>query len=115
LGATVNSETIPRLKCAIIAGGANNQLADENIHGQMLKDRGIIYAPDFLINAGGVINCYREVYDLSEAETKALIENIYPKTLQIFAKAKQENIPAQEAATKIAMERIENKKAENSK
>jgi leucine dehydrogenase len=60
LGATVNTDTIKRLKCAVIAGAANNQLADEQLHGQMLTERGIIYAPDFLINAGGVINCYRE-------------------------------------------------------
>jgi leucine dehydrogenase len=112
LGATLNSETIPLLKCAIIAGGANNQLANENVHGQMLKDRGIIYAPDFLINAGGVINCYREMYDLGPKEVNRLIEDIYPRTVKIFAKAKQENILAQEAAMRLAIERIERKKEE---
>jgi leucine dehydrogenase len=110
LGATVNSETIPRLKCSIIAGAANNQLADENLHGHMLSDKGILFAPDFLINAGGVINCYREVHALTEAETKALVENIYQRTLDIFAKAKAEKIPTQEAAIKMAMERIEKAK-----
>jgi leucine dehydrogenase len=73
----------------------------------MLKDKGILYAPDFLINAAGVINCYREVHSLTEEATKALIENIYPRTLEIFKKAKGENIPTQEAAIKLAMERIE--------
>ena len=68
LGATVNSDTISTMRCSIIAGAANNQLADENLHGQMLLDKGIIYAPDFLINAGGVINCYREVHSLSEEQ-----------------------------------------------
>ena len=111
LGATINDNTISRLKCSIIAGAANNQLADEKLHGQMLKDRGILYAPDFLINAAGVINCYREVHSLSEAETVALIENIYPRTLEIFKKAKTENIPTQEAAIDMAMERIEAAKA----
>ncbi|HWB64925.1 MAG TPA: Glu/Leu/Phe/Val dehydrogenase [Chitinophagales bacterium] len=110
LGATINSDTIPRLKCSVIAGAANNQLLDENLHGNMLKDRGILYAPDFLINAAGVINCYREVHSLSEGETKALIENIYNRTLDIFKKAKAENIPTQEAAIKLALERIETEK-----
>jgi len=106
LGATVNSDTIRRLKCAVIAGAANNQLADEQIHGQMLLDRGIVYAPDFLINAGGVVNCYREVKNLSEQESMKYIDEIYNKTLQIFARAKEEKVPTQEAAIRIAKERI---------
>ncbi len=106
LGATVNSDTISTLRCSIIAGAANNQLADENLHGRMLLDKGIIYAPDFLINAGGVINCYREVHSLGEAESNLLIENIYGRTLEIFKKSKEENIPTQEAAIRIAADRI---------
>ena len=116
LGATVNSETIPRLKCSIVAGAANNQLADENLHGHMLMDRGILYAPDFLINAAGVINCYREVHSLSLSRTHALIENIYTRTLDIFKKSNEEKIPTQEAAIKLAVERIEAEKGKkNSK
>jgi leucine dehydrogenase len=111
LGATVNSDTIATLRCAVIAGAANNQLADENLHGQMLLDKGILFAPDFLINAGGVINCYREVHNLSEVETKQHIENIYTRTLDIFKKSKAEKIPTQEAAIKMAVERIEKAKA----
>lgn len=110
LGATVNSDTISRLKCAVIAGAANNQLADEHLHGQMLLDKGIIYAPDFLINAGGVINCYREVVNLTEQETQVYIDEIYNKTLQIFARAKEEKVPTQEAAIRIAKERIQRAK-----
>ena len=106
LGATINTDTISTLRCAVIAGAANNQLADENLHGQMLLDKGIHYAPDFLINAGGVINCYREVRNLSEAETNGLIENIYQRTLDIYKKSKEEKIPTQEAAIKLAVERI---------
>lgn len=106
LGATVNTATIARLKCAVIAGAANNQLADEQLHGQMLLDKGIIYAPDFLINAGGVVNCYREVKNLSAQESQKYIDEIYNKTLQIFARAKAENVPTQEAAIRIAKERI---------
>lgn len=106
MGATINTETIARLKCAIIAGAANNQLADEQLHGQMLLDKGITYAPDFLINAGGVINCYREVVNLTEQETQKYIDDIYYKTLQIFARAGEDKIPTQEAAITIAKERI---------
>ena len=61
LGATVNSESITKMKCPIIAGAANNQLADENIHGPELIKKGILYAPDFLINAGGLINVAAEL------------------------------------------------------
>jgi leucine dehydrogenase len=110
MGATINTETISRLKCAVIAGAANNQLADENIHGHMLVDKGIIYAPDFLINAGGVINCYREVRNLTESETQKYIDDIYNKTLQIFARAKEDKVPTQEAAIRIAMDRINHAK-----
>lgn len=110
LGATLNSDSIPSLKCAIVAGAANNQLADENLHGQMLTDRSILYAPDFLINAGGVINCYREVHSLSEDETKQLIENIYDKTLAIYSKAQTEKTSTYAAAVKMAIERIDSAK-----
>ena len=61
LGATLNTHTIRALRCSIIAGAANNQLQDENIHGNEIKDKGIVYAPDFLINAGGLISVYSEL------------------------------------------------------
>ena len=78
LGATINTDTIGRLKADIIAGAANNQLADENVHGDMVKDKGIIYVPDFLINGGGIINCFLEYSGgYSEARSKAMAENIY--------------------------------------
>ena len=106
LGATINSETIGKLKCAIIAGAANNQLADENIHGRALLDRGIIYAPDYLINAGGLINCYSEIAGFSKQRTMQLAENIYEATRNVLKKSKAENIPTHEAANKIAEQRI---------
>jgi leucine dehydrogenase len=59
MGATINNDTVYKLK--VIAGAANNQLADENVHGAILQERGILYAPDFLINAGGIINVYAEL------------------------------------------------------
>lgn len=107
LGATVNSETIERLNCAIIAGAANNQLADEQIHGKLLAEKGILYAPDYLINAGGLINCYSEIAGFSKKRTMQLAENIYDATRNVLKKSKTEKISTIEAANKIAEKRIE--------
>ncbi len=107
LGATVNTETINRLKCSIIAGSANNQLADEVVHGNMLLEKGIMYAPDYLINAGGLINCYSEIAGFNKKKTFQMAENIYEATRRVLQKSKQDNIPANEAANKIAEKRIE--------
>ncbi|MEY3397974.1 MAG: hypothetical protein RL220_568, partial [Bacteroidota bacterium] len=80
LGATVNSETIPQLTAGIICGAANNQLAEEQVHGQALVDKGILYAPDYLVNAGGIINCYWEIIGYNEEAVMAQCENIYDTT-----------------------------------
>lgn len=107
LGATVNDETINRLKCSIIAGAANNQLQDEVRHGYMLKDRSIEYAPDFVINAGGLINVYHEFmgnYDRKRVMERA--EKIYDTCLSILTVADREGISSQEAAIKLAEKRI---------
>jgi leucine dehydrogenase len=110
LGATLNSETIPQLKCHLIAGAANNQLQNETLHGFMLKDRNIIYAPDFLINAGGVINCYREVVGLSAEDAMSITEKIYDKTIEVLQRAQSESSTPQETAILIAKETIEKNK-----
>lgn len=107
LGATINDTTLEQLQCAIIAGAANNQLEDEVKHGQILKERGIIYAPDFLINAGGVINCYTEVIGVGRDMAVGLTENIYTKTLEIFKTASTQNSTTQKAAMMLAEKRIE--------
>ena len=106
LGATLNTDNINRLKCSIVSGAANNQLADEKVHGQMLAKRGILYAPDFLINAGGLINVYSELHNLERKEALKKAEHIYDTTLEIFSKAEKENITTLEAAQRIAEERI---------
>jgi len=106
LGATVNSETINKMKCSIIAGSANNQLADEHTDGKLLLEKGIIFAPDYLINAGGVINCYSELEGYSKKRTLQLAENIYEATREVLKKSKLENIPTIVAANKIAEKRI---------
>lgn len=112
LGATVNDETIPKMSCEIIAGAANNQLANEQTHGEKLKKAGILYAPDFLINAGGLINVYSEIVKYDRSESLKKTENIYHTTLDIFKMSEIEDITTHEAALRIAMRRIEDKKAE---
>ena len=108
LGATLNDNTIPRLKCQIVAGAANNQLAEEEKHGYMLMDKGIIYAPDFVINAGGLINVYKEYlgnYNRDRAYRKA--EQIYDTCLAIQEVSEDNKISPQEAAIELAIKRIE--------
>ena len=106
MGATINDETLSRLKCSIISGAANNQLAIEQKHGLEVMNRGIIYAPDYTINAGGVINCFSEVEGLSSewAHTKA--GEIYTTILNIIHRSKEANIPTYQIANKMAEERI---------
>jgi leucine dehydrogenase len=107
LGATVNEETLSRLKCSIIAGAANNQLRQEDIHGRMVVEKGIIYAPDFALNAGGVINCYSEVKGLSPEWAMNKAEEIYNTIGNIVKRSSAENIPTYQIANKMAEERIE--------
>ncbi|WBL43167.1 leucine dehydrogenase [Algoriphagus halophytocola] len=108
LGATINDDTIDRLKCAVIAGGANNQLQDEAKHGKMLLEKGITYAPDFLINAGGVINVGAEYLGGYNREIVfQQTEKIFDTCLGILNKAENEQIPAQQAAIETAKARIE--------
>lgn len=107
LGATLNDDTIPRLKCSIIAGAANNQLKDELKHGYMLIDRSITYAPDFLINAGGLINVYNEHlgnYNRNRVFEQA--EKIYTTCTNILNLAEKEKISSQEAAIQLSEKRI---------
>jgi len=115
LGATVNDDTIYKLQAKIVAGAANNQLAEENKHGKILQDRGIVYAPDFLINAGGIINVYAELENYDRQEIMRKTENIYNTTLEILDNAKEHNITTHIAALNIAKERIATRKRENSK
>jgi len=106
LGGTLNDNTIPRLNCKIIAGSANNQLEDEAKHGKMLLERGILFAPDYLINAGGLISCYSELAGYSSSRTLELAENIYEATRSVIQRSRAENISTHLAANKIAEDRI---------
>lgn len=113
LGATINDKTINNIKAKVIAGAANNQLADENKHGQMLKDKGIVYAPDFLINAGGIINVYAELENYGKTEIMRKTENIYNTTLEILSNAESNGVTTHQAALNIAQGRIDARKKEN--
>lgn len=107
LGATLNSDSIAKMKASVVAGAANNQLADENVHGPMLIEKGILYAPDFLINAGGLINVAAELETYNVDRVKGNVEKIYDRTLEIFAFSEKENIPTQQAAMRLAQQRID--------
>lgn len=106
LGATVNSNTLGRLKCSIICGAANNQLADEHVHGKMVMDKGILYAPDFVVNAGGIINVYYELEGYNRERSMAHAEKIYDTTTAIFKMSREQQIPTYKAANLLAEKRI---------
>ncbi len=106
LGATVNDDTLSRLKCSIIAGAANNQLKNESVHGKAVMERGMIYAPDFALNAGGVINCYSEVKGLSPEWAMGKADEIYGTISNIVKRSISENVPTYQIANKMAEERI---------
>jgi leucine dehydrogenase len=107
LGATVNDETIKVLKASIICGAANNQLAKEEVHGKILLEKGILYAPDYLVNAGGIINCYWEIIGYHREAALAQAENIYQTALNIFKMSDEQKIPTYLAANSMAEKRIE--------
>tara|TARA_B100001758_G_scaffold247464_1_gene265383 strand:+ start:21420 stop:22511 length:1092 start_codon:yes stop_codon:yes gene_type:complete len=111
LGATINPGTLNRLNCEIIAGAANNQLADELRDGQICRDKGIVYAPDFLINAGGLINVYSEINGYDRERSMNQTREIYNTTLNILKKAELESITTHAAALEIAEQRIKNRKS----
>ena len=115
LGATLNDDTIGLLKAKVVAGAANNQLSDELRHGAMLKERGIAYAPDFLINAGGIINVYAELEGYGKHEIMRKTENIYNTTLDIFAHSENHGCTTHQSALHIAQERIDKRKMEAKK
>jgi leucine dehydrogenase len=105
LGAVINDETLPRLKAEIIAGGANNQLAEDR-HGDALERRGILYTPDYVINGGGVVNVYGELHRWPVERAKKKAGEIYETLLRIFEIAKRERIPTYQAADRLAEQRI---------
>jgi len=105
LGGVVNDQTLPQFKVELIVGGANNQLLEPR-HGDLLEQRGIVYAPDYAANAGGVINgSCREMLGWDVPKTLAKTDAIYDTLLTIFAMAEREKIPTYQAADRLAEER----------
>lgn len=106
LGAVVNDATLDVLDVDIIAGAANNQLA-ESRHGVALRERGVLYAPDYVINAGGLVNVFGEIHDWGPERSRRKAGETYQTLLRIFALAEGESMPTNEAADRLAERRIE--------
>ncbi len=108
LGGVINDDTIMKLKCDIIAGAANNVLAEPR-HGKLLQERGILYAPDYVINAGGLIQAADELTNRTFNEKRVMkkCEGIYHKLLEVFKISNELNIPTFEAANHLVEKRLE--------
>jgi leucine dehydrogenase len=107
LGAGLNEESIPKLRCSIVAGAANNQLHREERDGLALHERGILYAPDFVINAGGLINVYNELTgEYNQERAVRMTRGIYLNLMRVFEISKEEKVPTHVAADRMAEERI---------
>ncbi|MDF1678414.1 MAG: amino acid dehydrogenase [Legionellaceae bacterium] len=106
LGGILDDKTIRELKATVVAGGANNQLA-HTYHGQQLHDRGILYAPDYVINAGGLIFAADNYLDNVTKPLSEQLSHIYTSLTEIFERAKSENIPTSTIADTIAQEKLE--------
>jgi leucine dehydrogenase len=105
LGAVVNDDTLPELSCAAVAGSANNVL-ERREHGRIMRDLGILYAPDYVINAGGLINVADELRGYNAERARAGVERVFDNLRLVFQRARQEGIPTSEAADRHAEERI---------
>jgi len=105
LGGTINADTLPRLRCRIVAGAANNQLADEAA-GDGLHERGIVYAPDYAINAGGVMNVALELQGYSRERAHEMVERIDATLTAIYERARADDTPTWRAADRLAEARI---------
>ncbi|HET7521743.1 MAG TPA: leucine dehydrogenase, partial [Bacillales bacterium] len=106
LGAVINDETLSQLKAKVIAGSANNQLKNES-HGDRIHEMGIAYAPDYVINAGGVINVADELQGYNRERAMKKVEGIYENVARVFEIARRDQIPTYAAADRLAEERIE--------
>jgi len=106
LGSVINDETLDVFRFDVVAGGANNQLAQSERHGKAIQQKGILYAPDYVINAGGLINVYGELKGWSPERAKRKAGEIYSTLLRVFEHAEAEGIPTSEAADQIAEQRL---------
>jgi len=106
LGAVINDDTVQRLQVDIVAGAANNQLAEDR-HGDLLERRGIAYAPDYVINGGGLINVNAELHGWAPERARSKAGEIYDTLLRVFEIAREEGCPSHQAADRLAEQRIE--------
>ncbi|MGW7350414.1 Leu/Phe/Val dehydrogenase [Streptomyces phytohabitans] len=105
LGGALNDATVPALTARVVCGAANNQLAHPGVE-KDLADRGVLYAPDYVVNAGGVIQVADELHGFDFARAKAKAEKIFDTTLAIFARAETDGVPPAVAADRIAQQRM---------
>lgn len=109
LGATLNSETIPALNVKVVCGGANNQLQDAT-HGRQLRQRGILYAPDYVVNQGGLVCVWYETHKKPEHLIYQHIDALKDTLTEVFALSEEEHLSTAEAANRIAEKRFKPKK-----
>ncbi len=107
LGGTVNDRTLPELQCKIVCGSANNQLAEDR-HGEMLQERGILYAPDYIVNAGGVLSGLDSLRPGGFQRQRAMerVARIYETMEKVIAIAREQNVPTYRAADMLAEQHI---------
>jgi leucine dehydrogenase len=105
LGGIINDQTIPELKVQIVAGAANNQLLEER-HGEMLRERNILYAPDYVANSGGVLNGTVELLGWKPEDALKKINEIYDTILKIYESAQTQGLTTNKAADQLAEERL---------
>ena len=104
-GGAVNAETLPRIRARVIAGGANNQLASADV-GRALYEKGMLYAPDYVVNSGGLIQVADEIEGYSEPRARAKAAEIFDTTRRIFRLAADEGVPPAVAADRLAERRM---------
>ncbi|MBI2376202.1 MAG: Glu/Leu/Phe/Val dehydrogenase [Deltaproteobacteria bacterium] len=106
LGGVINDDTLARLKVEVVGGSANNVLENEKIHGRALKDKGVLYAPDYVINAGGLINVANELEGYNQERALKQAVGIFDIILKVFEIAEREDVPTNRAADSLALRRI---------
>jgi glutamate dehydrogenase/leucine dehydrogenase len=106
MGGALNEQTISRLRCSAVCGAANNQLAVEE-DAKRLLGRGILYAPDFVVNAGGLINVSEEIRGYNEPKAIAHIERVYDNTLRVLHTAHEQGMSPHHTAVELALERVQ--------
>mgnify|MGYP000967411226 FL=1 len=111
LGGAIDDHSLPLLRCKAVAGSANNQLREDR-HGKELHDRGIVYVPDYVLNAGGLINVAQEVEGYDEEKSREKVSRIYDTVYAILERAKAENTRPEVVADRIVLERLAKAKAE---